>query len=100
MIVDSMPIPTGPPSKIIGILPSRSSFTWEASVGLGLPDVFALGAAIRHPLSSINFNATGCFGIRIATVSIPPVVSYGTFSFFQTIIVSGPGQNASASFSA
>ena len=79
-------------------LPSRSSATWDASVGLGLPDVLALGAAIRHPLPSISRSATGCFGIRIATVSIPPVVSYGTLSFFHTIMVSGPGQNASASF--
>ena len=46
IIVDSIPIPTGPPSMIMSILPFRSSYTCCARVGLGLPEVFALGAAI------------------------------------------------------
>ena len=45
-IVDSMPIPTAPPSKIIGMIPFISSATCSARVGLGLPEVLALGAAI------------------------------------------------------
>ena len=59
MIVDSIPIPTAPPSRIRGILPCISSYTWDASVGLGLPDVFALGAAIILPLSRIKSLAIG-----------------------------------------
>ena len=50
------------------------------------------------PASSINACATGCAGMRTATVSSPPVVSRGIMSFFGKIIVSGPGQNASISF--
>ena len=45
--------------SIIGILPSRSNATCPASVGLGFPEVFALGAAIIQPLSSISASATG-----------------------------------------
>ncbi len=99
-IVDSIPIPTAPPSRISGILPSISAATCAASVGLGLPDVLALGAAIRQPLSSISASATGCPGIRTATVLSPPVVSRGTLSLPGTITVSGPGQNTSASLPA
>ena len=98
IIVDSIPMPTGPPSSIIAIFPFKSSATWAASVGLGRPEVLALGAAMRQPLFRIRSNATGWFGIRTATVSIPPVVAEGTVSFFQTIMVRGPGQKASASF--
>ena len=36
--------------------------------------------------------------MRTATVSIPPVVAYGTASPFSTIMVRGPGQKASESF--
>ena len=59
MMVDSIPMPTGPPSIIMAILPLRSSATCAASVGLGLPDVLALGAAIRQPLLLIRSSAIG-----------------------------------------
>ena len=52
-----------------------STLTYFATVGLGLPEVLALGAAIYPPLYLISFCAAGCEGIRIATVSRPPVVS-------------------------
>ena len=55
----------------------------------------AKGRPSDNPL--ISFIAAGCDGIRIATVSKPPVVSCGTMSFFLKMIVSGPGQNASIS---
>ena len=74
-IVDSTPIPTSPPSIIISIRPSISSITCSAFVGLGLPDVFALGAAIGSLDSSISLLAILLLGIRTATVSSPPVVS-------------------------
>ncbi len=45
-IVDSIPMSGLPPSIIISIVPSRSSITCFACVGLGLPDKLALGAAI------------------------------------------------------
>jgi hypothetical protein len=40
----------------------------------------------------------GWDGIRIATVSNPPVVLYGTALLFLNIMVKGPGQKASANF--
>ena len=45
-IVDSRPISAAPPSIIISTLPSKSSATYFASVGLGRPERFALGAAM------------------------------------------------------
>ena len=58
-MVDSIPMPTGPPSIIMASLPLRSSATCAASVGLGLPDVLARGAAIRQPLLLIRSSAIG-----------------------------------------
>ena len=98
IIVDSIPIPTSPPSNIISIFPFMSSNTCSALVGLGRPEVLALGAAIGVCTAFKKESAPKWFGIRIATVSKPPVVVYGTFSFFSKIIVSGPGQNDSISF--
>ena len=99
-IVDSTPISTSPPSTIISILPSISSFTCSAAVGLGRPDVFALGAAMYPPPASMTALAISWLGILTATVFRPPVVPYGTFSFFSKIIVSGPGQYSSATLNA
>ncbi len=73
-MVDSSPIPTWPPSKSISIRPSISCHTCRAVVGLGRPDLFALGAATGTPANAITPFATGSLGIRIATVSSPPVV--------------------------
>ena len=97
-IVDSIPIPTAPPSMIISILPSISCCTCCAVVGDGRPDRLALGAAIYTPESFMSLMATGCDGILMATVSSPPVVVCGTTSFLLSMMVSGPGQNASMSF--
>ena len=96
MIVDSIPIPTGPPSIIYSIFPFISSITCSAFVGDGLPEVFALGAATYTPDCRIRESAAGWEGIRIATVSNPPVVPCGTISFLGNIIVNGPGQKACA----
>ena len=85
---------------IISIRPFISSITWLALVGLGRPERFALGAAIGILHSCNNALATKWDGIRIATVSRPPVVSYGILSAFGKIMVNGPGQNTSASASA
>ena len=95
-MVDSNPIFTGPPSMIMSIFPLRSCATCSACVGLGLPEVLALGAAIYPVDASISACAIGSEGIRTATVSMPPVVSYGILSFFRKIMVSGPGQKRSA----
>ena len=99
-IVDSKPNSQGPPSIIISILPLKSNSTWEALVGLGLPDVLALGAAIGVPLAVIRACAILSSGNLIATVSRPPLVSFGTISLFLNIIVKGPGQKWSASLTA
>ena len=85
---------------MISILPSISSITYFATVGLGLPERFALGAAIYPPLASISALAILFEGILTATVSKPPVVSFGTTSFLLNIMVKGPGQYLSASFNA
>ena len=55
-------------------VPSRSTRTCSAVVGLGRPDVFALGAETNPPAARINAAAIGSLGIRTATVSNPPVV--------------------------
>src|SRR5262245_7141068 len=52
--VDSIPIWVLPPSKMMLTLPSRSLITWSADVGLGLPEIFADGAAIGQPDSLIK----------------------------------------------
>ena len=75
MMVDSTPIPTAPPSIIISILPFISSNTWLAFVGEGLPEVFALGAAIGTPAASIRALAISLPGSLTATVSRPPLVA-------------------------
>ncbi len=95
-IVDSKPSTESPPSKIMSMRPAISSITKRALVGLGRPERFALGAAIKPPAARINAAAPVCEGKRTATVESPPVVSVGTRSFFSKIIVSGPGQKASA----
>ena len=95
-IVDSNPIPTCPPSMIISMASPRSSSTCSAIVGLGLPDVLALGAATKPPPAFISSCAILSLGNRTATLSRPPVVSRGTISAFGRIMVSGPGQYFSA----
>ena len=99
-MVDSSPHSAAPPSRIMSIFPSRSKATWDALVGLGLPDALALGAAMGRPAARISAMATGCEGKRTATVSSPPVTESGTISVFGKIMVNGPGQKASISFCA
>ena len=82
---------------IASILPSISAKTWRTVVGLGLPERFALGAAIGDDFA-ISSCAIGCDGKRIATVESPALTSSGIISDFGITIVSGPGQNFSASF--
>ena len=97
-MVDSIPCSVGPASMISGILPSSSSSTCCAVVGLRRPNRFALGAA-SGPSNSRTISAkTGCALIRTATVSRPAVTISGTISRFCKTIVNGPGQNLSARF--
>ena len=98
MIVDSIPTWQSPPSKIAFILPFISSSTCFAVVGLGLPEVFALGAAIGVPADLINNRAISQLGILMPTVSNPPVVFLGTISLAFKMRVIGPGQKASINF--
>ena len=95
-MVDSSPIFTCPPSIIISMASPRSSATCPAVVGLGLPEVLALGAATYPPAARINSCAIRSLGKRTATLSNPPVVSFGTISAFGRIMVNGPGQYFSA----
>ena len=90
--VDSMPTSHCSPMMTASMRPSISSRTSSAVVGLGLPERFALGAAIGLPASFMSLLAVGLDGMRIATVSRPPVVISGTMSDFLKTMVSGPGQ--------
>ena len=76
--------------------PVRSWIQCPAQVGLGEPERLADGAANGVPARRISSRATGWEGIRSATVSSPPDVSYGTRADFSRITVIGPGQNRSA----
>ena len=78
-----------------GTRPSMSSKTSAAVVGLGRPERLALGAAMGTPAVSISALATGCEGMRTATVASPAVTRDGTFSLLGKISVRGPGQKAS-----
>ena len=79
------------------ILPAISSIMCWAVVGLGRPDVLPLGAAMGTPAASMMASVVGWLGQRTPTVSSPPVVRRGTISRRGRIMVSGPGQNFSAS---
>ena len=96
----STPTSHAPPSRISGMRPSISSSMCAASVGLGRPERLPLGAAMGRPHASISARATGCEGMRMATLSSPAVTTAGTISFLGRIIVSGPGQKAAASLRA
>ena len=74
-----------------------SSIMCRAQVGLGRPEVFPLGAATGVSAAAIMARVTGWSGQRTPTVSSPPVVRRGTQSRRGRIMVSGPGQNRSAS---
>ena len=65
-------------------------------MGLGLPLRLALGAANGTPAARITARATGWLGIRMATVSRPPVVVRGILDERGITMVRGPGQKASA----
>ena len=72
----------------------KSLYTACAVVGLGRPDILALGAAIGVFDNLINSRAISLSGMRTATVSSPPVTELGTISDLGKISVIGPGQNA------
>ena len=88
--VDSKPNWQGPPSRITGTLPSKSSRTCSSRVGLGRPDRLALGAAIG-PDTAIRSSAPSWLGIRIPTVDSPAVTRSGTQEAAGTTRERGPG---------
>ena len=96
MMVLSTPTAQGPPSTMPSILPIISSAICCAVVGLGLPEVLPLGAAMGTPACSMIASVSGWSGQRTPTVSSPPVVRRGTMGRRGRIMVSGPGQNFSA----
>ena len=85
-----------PPSTMMSMRPSRSASTWDARVGLGRENRFALGAATGRPARAISARAMGCEGTLIATVARPAVTSSGTRDDRRSTIVSGPGQKRTA----
>ena len=94
--VDSRPTSHSPAIKMASILPSISRTTCSAVVGLGSPEMFALGAAIGRLQALIKSRATSLEGILTATVSSPAETPFGIISVFGNTIVKGPGQNFSA----
>ena len=98
--VDSIPTLELSPSMTASIIPSMSSSTSLAFVGLGFPLMLALGAAIGLPDARMSLLAVSLEGILIATVSSPPVVTDGTTAFLCKTKVMGPGQNSSISLAA
>lgn len=71
-MVDSTPISHGPPSMMSSTSSPRSALTSAAVVGLTQPNLFADGAASPPPKAASRRRATGCAGMRIATVSRRP----------------------------
>lgn len=61
------------------------------------PNLFALGAAMGQFDLVISSRAMSFFGILTPTVGRPEVTRSGTMLLFGRTIVSGPGQNFSAS---
>ena len=96
--VDSTPTSQSPPFTMPSTRPMRSSHTCGNDVGLGRPERFADGAASGTPAALMIARAVGSDGMRTATGSRPPVVCIGTSGDFFMMMVSGPGQKASASF--
>jgi hypothetical protein len=96
MTVLSTPTSHAPPSMTASILPSISAITSLALVGLGLPEIFALGAAIGLSEISMRSSADLLSGILTATVSRFPETTLEILSLFFIIIVSAAGQNFSA----
>ena len=80
--------------------PFMSRSTEAAVVGLGRPEMLADGAAIGTPAARIIARATGCSGMRMPTVSRPPVMRSGTMALRRRMSVMGPGIKAASSFSA
>ena len=62
--------------------------------------MFADGAATGTPAARIIARDAALSGIRMPTVSSPPVMRSGTMDFLRRISVIGPGKNAAMSFSA
>jgi hypothetical protein len=98
--VDSTPTGVGPASSTSSMRPAKSAITWSAVVGLGRPNRFALGAAMGVALARISASATGCVGIRTATVGRPAVTRSGMQSALGSTSVSGPGISVCTSRSA
>ncbi len=99
-MVDSTPTAHAPPSRISGILSPSPCATCSAVVGLTVPEMLALGAATGRPNAASIFRASGWTGKRTPTVSSPALTKceIGLSDVFFITIVSGPGQNFSASF--
>lgn len=75
------------------IFPYKSSITCYEVVGLGLPDVLALGAARGNSSLSRTYKAILWSGILNTTEGRPPVTESGTILDFGNRSEIGPGQN-------
>src|SRR3954465_10236841 len=96
-MVDSIPTSQGPPSTTRSTASPSSSRTCCADVADRRPNRLADGAAIPPPNARNNRCAIGCEGTRTPTVSCPPVTRSLTWAARLNTMVSGPGQNFSAS---
>ena len=92
-MVEASPKQTSP-----SIIPSSNGQLFSISsrlVHTDSPDWLALVMNIGIPKARISFFNGMEVAIRIARVSMPPLTSSGTSSFFFRISVTGPGMNAS-----
>lgn|GEM_PF-4523027 len=95
--VDSIQTLQSPPSTIPTLSP-KFCCTISTVVGLGFPEILALGAArASQEFCSIS-SATGCCGILIATNSLPAVTASGMLFFLCRSMVIGPGMSVSIIF--
>ncbi len=88
--------PDSPASRYTSTSQPSCSLAASAVVAGGSPETFALDTAIG-PVALSTSSATGCSGIRIATVPLASPRSQASEGACSTTRVSPPGQNASTS---
>ena len=90
--VDSSPTSVSSDTMMAETRPIISSITCSLFVGLGRPEILALGAAMGTPADLMSPRAMRLEGKRTATVSSPAVTTSGTPLLLCMISVKGPGQ--------
>jgi hypothetical protein len=95
-IVEATGSPHSPASRYTSISQPSCARACSAVVAGGSPEMFALDTAMG-PVALSTSSATGCSGIRTATVPLVSPRSQASDGACSTTSVSPPGQNASTS---